>query len=216
MDHRPAADVVRRGLTGPSPEVMAGQGQEARRASAEQCFPLRLVEKGRPVHHCAHRSFAEGVRVVAADDEAKDPHPWAKQIRSECGTRSKMPPRILATIERWVSAGIPVIHRAIHPSSRGPDGMSHGCTNTRIPRSAQCCRNVTIPLPSRSRSPTWLPISTPTWPLRMHRSASRLLQLHADVVAAGEVGVDAEDVARLLGRLDEASDVVVAAAVRPR
>ncbi len=43
-----------------------------------------------------------------------------------------------------------------------------------------------------------------------------LLRLHADVVAAREVGVDAEDVARLLGRLDEAVDVVVAAVGRPR
>lgn len=39
-----------------------------------------------------------------------------------------------------------------------------------------------------------------------------LLRLHADVVAAGEAGVAAADVARLLKRLDEAVDVVVAAA----
>jgi hypothetical protein len=43
-----------------------------------------------------------------------------------------------------------------------------------------------------------------------------LLRLHADVLAAAEAGLAAEDVARLFGRLDEAVDAVVAAVGRPR
>ena len=75
-------------------------------------------------------------------------------------------------IERWVSAGIPVSQRAIQRSRRGEPGMSHGWTKTGTPRSAQCCRKVTMPSWSRSRSPTWLPISTPACPAAIARSSS--------------------------------------------
>ncbi len=63
----------------------------------------------------------------------KLPPPWAKQIRSVSGTRSKTPPRISASTDRCVSAGIPVSQRAIQRSSRGPPGMSQGCTKTGAP-----------------------------------------------------------------------------------
>ena len=51
--------------------------------------------------------------------------------------RSNTPPRIIASTERCVSAGIPDSQRAIQRSCRGPVGMSHGWTNTGAPTSAQ-------------------------------------------------------------------------------
>src|SRR6476661_1615663 len=101
-----------------------------------------------------------------------DPPPWAKQIRSDRSIRSNTPPSTMARIDRWVSAGMPVSHCAIHRRSRGELGRSHGWTNTGSPTCAQCSRKVTMPASSRSRSPTWLPISTPACPAARHLSSS--------------------------------------------
>ena len=126
---------------------------------------------------CAERPRTSSPRRCQAlssrpSQNGKLPPPWAKHTRSDGGTRSNTPPRIIASTERCVSAGIPDSQRAIQRSWRGPLGMSHGWTNTGAPTSAQCCRNSTTPSSSRSRSPTWLPISTPAWPAARQRSSS--------------------------------------------
>ena len=74
---------------------------------------------------------------IRPSQNANDPPPCAKQIRSDSSTRSNTPPRIMASIDRWVSAGMPTSHCAIQRSSRGELGMSHGWTNTGAPSAAR-------------------------------------------------------------------------------
>ena len=60
------------------------------------------------------------------------------------------------------------------PASAAPlgRGLAEAALKTGAPSEAACWRNVTTPAASRSLSPTWLPISTPTWPAAMERSSS--------------------------------------------
>mmetsp|Transcript_133939 Transcript_133939/g.346893 ORF Transcript_133939/g.346893 Transcript_133939/m.346893 type:complete len:233 (+) Transcript_133939:339-1037(+) len=103
------------------------------------------------------------------------PPPCAKQMRKLSGNLSKAPPKIMRVMERCVSIGMPTVHPIMKSPVRfpGPIGdISQGCTSTGKSSSAQCCRKATSSSSSRSRSPRWLPIWTPTWPVFFARDTS--------------------------------------------